>query len=155
MPVPPRRHCMSVSETYVAALQHDLADVGDATLVGVVRRPTGWFRAAVDENHPALGPPEDLLDRFKERVDGLKLDGMCDEGAHNAAWEDLEVAARYRDHLAEDDDARAALDALVDRVRDGEDVALVCFEGENKACHRRVLVEEVERVLAADGNADR
>ena len=146
---------MSVSETYVAALQHDLADVGDATLVGVVRRPTGWFRAAVDENHPALGPPEDLLDRFQEHVEERKLDGMCDEGAHNAAWEDLDVAERYREHLAEDDAAREALDALVARVRDGEALALVCFEGENKACHRRVLLDVLTDELRGDGNADR
>lgn len=31
------------------ALAHDLADVpGDALLVGVVWRPTGWFRALAD-----------------------------------------------------------------------------------------------------------
>jgi hypothetical protein len=42
----------TLDETYVAALQHDLVEPGDATLVGVVRHPTGWFRAATDENQP-------------------------------------------------------------------------------------------------------
>lgn len=135
---------MSVSETYVAALQHDLVDVGDATLVGVVRRPTGWFRAAVDENHPELGPPDRLLDEFKARVEELKIDGMCDEGAHNAAWEDLDVADRYRSYLASDEDAATAMDGIRRRVESGEDLVLVCFESDSKACHRHVLLEEFE-----------
>ena len=34
----------TLTDTYVAALQHDLADVpADATPVGVVRKPTPWF----------------------------------------------------------------------------------------------------------------
>ncbi|MFT4884049.1 MAG: hypothetical protein ACI8U4_001562, partial [Natronomonas sp.] len=41
----------SVSETYVAAIQHDLVDLDGATAVGVVRQPTGWFYGSVDENH--------------------------------------------------------------------------------------------------------
>lgn len=46
-----------LEDTYVAALQHDLVDVSmEATLVGVVRRPTGWFRTTIDENYPVLGP---------------------------------------------------------------------------------------------------
>jgi hypothetical protein len=131
----------TVDETYVAALQHDLVDPGEATLVGVVRRPTGWFRAAVDENVPALGPPPELLDAAKRRTEDLKRDGLCDEGAHNAAWEDLDFGRRYRDHLDADDGAAAALDDLADRLRDGEDLWLVCFEGDGKRCHRRPLVE--------------
>lgn len=131
----------SVTETYVAALQHDLAEVGDATLVGVVRRPTGWFRAAVEENHPTLGPPGPLLDEVQARAETLRRQGLCDEGAHNAAWEETDFADRYREHVRTDFEAGAALDTLVERVRDGEDVALVCYEGDGKRCHRRVLVE--------------
>lgn len=75
-----------LEDTYVVALQHDLADVPtEATLVGVVRRPTSWFRTTINENYPALGPPADLLDEFKQRHEGFKMQGMCDEGVHNAA----------------------------------------------------------------------
>jgi uncharacterized protein YeaO (DUF488 family) len=142
----------AVRETYAAALQHDLADLPDgATPVGVVRRPTGWFRALVDENVPAVAPPEALLDECKARHEELKRRGMCDEGAHNAAWEDVKFADRYRDYLEADDEATAALDGLAERVRDGETLALVCFEGKNKRCHRHLLREAIrERV---DGSA--
>ncbi|WP_324757717.1 DUF488 family protein, N3 subclade [Haloarcula sp. GH36] len=133
-----------VGDTYVAALQHGLADrSGDETLVGVVREPTGWFHAAVDENVPELGPPADLLAETKQVTEEFKRRGMCDEGAHNAAWEETDFADRYRTHLASDDAARAALAGLRDRVDDGEPVVLVCFEGESKRCHRTILRERL------------
>ncbi|WP_227738851.1 DUF488 domain-containing protein [Halorientalis pallida] len=136
-----------VAETYVAALQHDLVDFEDAALVGVVRQPTGWFHGAVDENRPALGPPAALLEETKRRHEDLKMQGLCDEGAHNAAWDEVGFEARYRDHVRESPDAQAALDDLAERVRDGETVVLVCFEGEDKRCHRRVLVGLLEARL--------
>lgn len=132
----------TVEETYAAALQHDLYD-GEATLVGVVRRPTRWFDALVDENLPVLGPPEALLDETKERHEQLKMRGMCDEGAHNAAWSESNFERRYREYLDANDDARDALEALLDRVADGEDIALVCFEGDGKRCHRHELCDRV------------
>lgn len=138
-----------VGETYAAAVQHDIADLsGSETLVGVARRPTGWFRAAVDENVPELGPPEPLLDETKARAEDLRLAGFCDEEAHNAAWNETDFAARYRDHLAAAA-AATALDRLADRVRDGEDLVLVCFEGEEKRCHRHLLVDELRERRSA------
>jgi uncharacterized protein YeaO (DUF488 family) len=131
----------TVRDTYLAALQHDLFDPGDATLVGVVRRPTSWFRAGVHENRPSLGPPDALLDRVRERTEDLKLQGVCDAGAHNAAFEELDVAERYREHLASGA-AADALAALRERVGDGEDIVLVCYENtDEKRCHRTTLVD--------------
>lgn len=133
----------TLEETYHAALQHDLVSLsGDEQLVGVVRRPTGWFLDTVDENHEELGPPPELLDAFAERHEDLKSRGMCDEGAHNAAWEELGFEDRYRTYLAAD--ANAAVDDLVSRIRSGENIVLVCFEGENKRCHRHELESIIE-----------
>lgn len=135
----------TLGETYHAALQHDLVSLsGNESLVGVVSRPTGWFEGAIDENHPELGPPEDLLDAFKDRHEDLKTRGMCDDGAHNAAWEELGFEERYREHVASSDVATAAVDDLVSRIRSGEDIVLVCFEDDNKRCHRHVLVSIIE-----------
>ncbi len=128
----------TLGETYAAALQHGLASFPDATLVGVVRRPPGWFGALTDETVRELGPPEDLLDETKTRHEDLKMAGMCDEGAHNAAWEEVGFEDRYREHL-DSPAAREALDTLEARLRDGEDLVLVCFEGDAKRCHRHVL----------------
>ena len=136
-------------ETYVAALRHGLVEPPeDATLLGVVRRPTGWFEAAVDENHPSLGPPSDLLDEFNRRREEFKRRGMCDEGAHNAAWDELGFEERYRSHLATDADAREAVEELADRLRSGESLVLVCFENtDQKRCHRTLLRDHVDARL--------
>ncbi|MFC7222831.1 DUF488 family protein [Halalkalicoccus sp. GCM10025322] len=138
----------SITETYHAALAHGLVDLPEGTSrVGVVRRPTSWFRGEVDENVPELAPPEGLLDAFQERREDLKMQGMCDEGAHNAAWEELKFEERYREHL-DGADARMALSGLADRVASGEDVALVCYEGDSKRCHRHTLKELLEERTA-------
>lgn len=137
-----------VRETYVAALQHDLVEFdADARLVGVVRRPTGWFQGVIDENRPELGPPEALLDEVKQRHEDLKMQGMCDEGAHNAAWEECSFAHRYREHLADSPAAQETLDDLVRAAETGTTIVLVCFEGESKRCHRHILVEAIESRL--------
>ena len=131
----------SLTETYAAAIQHDLVDLDGATPVGVVRRPPGWFHAQVEENHRELGPPGDLLDETKERQADLQQAGRGETAAHNGAFEETDFAERYRAYLGEDPDARAALEALADRARAGEDVALVCFEADDKACHRHTLLD--------------
>jgi len=138
-----------VLDTYVAALQHDLVDVGEATRVGVVRRPTRWFSGSVDENEPALAPPEALLDETKRLQEDFEMRGVCEAEAHDEAWLEAEFAERYREHLASDADAAVALVSLAERVRDGESVALVCFENtDEKRCHRTILREVLESRLA-------
>ncbi|MBZ6496484.1 DUF488 family protein [Natrinema longum] len=135
----------TLTDTYVAALQHDLADLpADATRVGVVRQPTSWFHAAVDENRPALGPPTELLESMRDREEDMKMQGLCEEGAHNAAWDQVGFGAAYREYL-ETDDAQAALAALDGRLAAGESLALVCYENtEKKRCHRTILREFLE-----------
>lgn len=152
----------TLRDTYVAALQHDLVEVPeDAHLLGVVRRPTGWFSATVDENLPALGPPADLLDAVKDRQATLEAQGMGDAPAHNAAWDDVAFAERYRAHL-ETPEARTALGAVRERLAAGETVVLVCFEDTDvKRCHRTILRDRLEGDRAArastevDGTTDR
>ncbi|ELY39753.1 DUF488 domain-containing protein [Natronorubrum tibetense] len=131
----------TLTDTYVAALQHDLVGLSsETTLVGVVRKPTPWFHGAVDENLPALGPPAALLESFRTTVDDCKMRGVCEEGAHNAAWDEVGFEERYRGYLEESADARAALERLETRLADGESLALVCFENTaKKRCHRTVL----------------
>lgn len=136
----------ALSDTYVAALQHDRADVPeDAVLLGVVRRPTPWFYAAVDENEPALAPPGPLLDDVKARHQAFMADGLADADAHNAALEAVDYEPRYLAHLDESAAARTAAEAVLARLDAGEDVALVCYENtEEKRCHRTILRERLD-----------
>lgn len=142
---------MALFDTYVAALQRDRVDLPDGTrLLGVVRRPTRWLHAAVDENCPALAPPPDLLDAHADAAESFRIDGLCADGAHNAAWDRVEFASRYREYLATDPDARDAVRDLRSALASGEDVALVCFENtEKKRCHRTVL-----RSVVSENGAD-
>ncbi|RBI59401.1 hypothetical protein DMJ13_22545 [halophilic archaeon] len=138
-----------LQDTYVAALQHNLVDVpAEATLVGVVRRPTGWFRTTIDENISTLGPPTELLDEFKQRHEDFKMQGLCDEGAHNAAWDEVEFEDQYRSHITEDTDSHKATIELADRLRAEEQLVLVCFENtDQKRCHRTLLKEHIAEQL--------
>ncbi|WP_226010958.1 DUF488 domain-containing protein [Halomicrobium salinisoli] len=138
----------AVHDTYVAALQHDSAGLpADARRVGVVRKPTSWFHGAVDENRPELGPPPDLLEEFQALEEEFKVQGMCEEGAHNGAWDEVDFEERYRAHL-ESEAARAEVEELLDLLDSGTDVALVCYENtDDKRCHRTALREHLEERL--------
>ncbi|MFC6990877.1 DUF488 family protein [Haladaptatus sp. GCM10025707] len=135
----------TLSDTYLAAIQHDLAELPpESTLVGVVRKPTRWFSGAVDENIPELGPPDALLSETKIRQEDMKMQGFCDEEAHNAAWEDCDFEANYREHL-QSGEAQEAMARLRERLDAGENLALVCFENtQKKRCHRTILREELD-----------
>ncbi|PSP83209.1 hypothetical protein BRC83_07500 [Halobacteriales archaeon QS_1_68_17] len=127
MGTPAGRACAWETRPRVARpIQHDLVDLpADAHRVGIARRPPGWFHGYVDENIPELGPPDDLLDDFHDRIDELTFRGVCEESAHNAAWDEVDYERRYHDDLDADSDARAAMARLVDRVESGETVVLV------------------------------
>jgi len=134
----------AVRETYAAAIQHDLVDLPDeAYLAGVVRKPMPWLHGVVDDNYPDLGPPEDLLAETKQREEDFKRQGICDAEALNAAWEDTGFADRYLDYVRESEAAEEALAALEDRLAAGTDVVLVCYESDEKRCHRHLLLEEL------------
>lgn len=140
----------TLTDTSVTAIQHDLADVpDDATLIGVVRNPEPWFHAAVDENIPELGPPAELLESMHEIEADLKIRGLCAEGAHNAAWDQVEFERRYRECLEHSADTQAAIEDLRERLESGESLALVCCENtEKKRCHRTILRARLERAMS-------
>lgn len=135
----------SVDDTYAAAIQHGQVDVSDADLVlGVVRKPLPWFHGAVDENRRALGPPAELLDDLDDRMDELVEDGIDEATAHDRAWEETDFDRRYREYLRTDEEGRRAVSELRERIADGEDVVLVCYENtDEKRCHRTTLARAI------------
>ncbi|MFC7047320.1 DUF488 domain-containing protein [Halobacteriaceae archaeon GCM10025711] len=121
---------MTIHTTYAAALQHGKVEPGeDDLVVGVVRHPAPWFLDSVDRNVEALGPPEKLLSAFK------KVEEAADAAT---AWESVSYESRYLAHLQEDASARHAADHLLERSQD-RDVWLVCYEADERYCHRRLL----------------
>lgn len=140
-----------VDDTYVAAIQHGTVDLPeDAFVVGVVRRPMGWFHAQVDENIADLGPPEPLLQDITARQQALENDGVDEARAHNRAMEESNFEERYRAYLETSEAASQARDRLLQELADGRDVVLVCYENtEEKRCHRTTLKEWIERARAS------
>jgi hypothetical protein len=132
---------MALSDTYLGALDRDGADVPpDSRLVGVPARSSLRLRATVDELRPALAPPPALLDDHADAAAAFRVDGLCESGAHNAAWGRVDFAERYRDHLATDADARTAIDAVGGDLAAGVNVVLVGPEAVRKLrSHRTVL----------------
>ena len=102
--------------------------------VGVVRSPPAWFRRHVDEQYPELGLPATTREALNRRRRDLRMQGLCEEGAHNAAWEELAVDGRYRSELA--DEGVDVLDSLASRERP---VVLATDRRPGFRCHREVL----------------
>lgn len=136
-------------DTYAAAIQHDQADLPeDAYRIGVVRRAMPWLAAVVDENRPELGPPDPLLDAVNERKEALQAEGLEEATAHNRAMDAVEYDDRYLRYLETADEAQAAIKDLRDRLRQGESIALVCYENTaEKRCHRTLLRSRIEADL--------
>lgn len=131
----------AVDETHLGAVRNGLVSYSDATLVGVFGDAAD--ASAVDEARPELAVPADLRERLEERRSSLRRRGMCEEGAHNAAWKELSVAERYHEHLSSET-ASEALAELRDRLEGGENLVFVGRPGENSRCHRRLLVERLD-----------
>lgn len=122
-----------IEDTYYAALQHDHVQPDDEDyVVGVVRSPMYGIESAVDSNWQQLGPPDDLREDFKALLD----DGYDQP----AAVEECEYDDRYRRYLALDGKAQRAMWSLLQEVRAGKRVWLVCYENtDEKYCHRETL----------------
>ncbi|MFC4549022.1 MULTISPECIES: DUF488 domain-containing protein [Halorussus] len=127
----------NLRHTYLAAIQHDKVEIPDeAAVFGVCRRPTRWLNAAIDENLPAVAPPDHLLSAAKI---------LTEERGHNEAWDALNFDEVYREHLRSSPDAQQTMDRIRE-VAESRPVYLVCFENlDDKRCHRVALVEELRK----------
>ena len=121
-------------DTHLAAVDNQ-----DGILVGVVRHPMYGLEEAVDLNIPELGPPESLLEDFKQ---------VADQVGHNEAVDKVDFERRYEDHLL---CVQHKIASIVDLLEDDHDVWLVCYENTNeKFCHRTLLKEHISDSLVAN-----
>lgn len=118
---------------------NDIEDLG--TKIAVVSDPTGQITEVCDEFMPELGMPEDELNNFRFTRSNLDIDD--DIKKHNKAAEKVELERKYRSYLNSDASAQEKIDKICERLKDGENITLVCFEKEPKWCHRHILVEYI------------
>lgn len=129
--------------------QLQLSDFGDAdcsTKIAVTTQPKdlGTF---CDEVRPELGMPEKHLKRYWNYRSGFRTNSAVDNPAERA-YEEARLDHYYRRHVQASDEAQDALSELVSRLRDGEDITLVCFEKPHEPCHRHILIELIESRLS-------
>jgi uncharacterized protein YeaO (DUF488 family) len=128
----------ALRETYHAALQHGHVDPAEGDVVlGVVREQMYGFQNQVERNCATLAPPEELLTEFKR---------VAEEVGHNPAVDKVNFRDQYHAHL-ENDEQQEEIHEIVELVKEGKTVWLVCYEGEDKFCHRRLLKSEIESQL--------
>lgn len=126
------------------------SDEDEPTTIAVVRLPrdTG-IDEYCDEWTPELGVPERHLSRFWAYREGYETNSAVANPVERA-FHDADVERYYSEYVRSSDDAQAALNEIVSRLESGEDITLVCFEGESEPCHRRKLAEFIEARVDSD-----
>lgn len=131
---------VTISTTYFAGIG-SLFDPAEADrVIGVVRDPHDWVDDAVDRNIPALAPRRDTRAAFKAVEEALENDGKSNPTALAWSEQNVDVEAQYRDHLSRNG-PRQVVDALADRLEQGDDVVLVSRRKNPKFSHRRLLAD--------------
>jgi len=95
-----------------------------------------------------LAPSKDLLDEFN-RLKGCFSPASGFESPIHYAWAKSNYAERFLAQVRQSKPAMSRLRELAERART-HDVFLVCYEGYDKPCHRRLLLEIAEKELGAE-----
>lgn len=96
-----------------------------------------------------LAPSDELFALYNETR--AKLEPSLGKGsaeAHNQAFLDMGYEKKFREQISKDPSAMSRLKELSRRA-EGEDIYLVCYEGPQKACHRRILMRIAEESFSA------
>lgn len=143
------KHDSNIFETYKSAVANGIDDTPtNTTYFGVVRKPMFGLTNIVRENLTALSPPETLLTEFKQKVDELEDKVDTDTHAHNMAWSTVNFEKRYSDYLHDayqnqDGEFMEAIETVKNEAENGP-TAIVCFEANEKHCHRHILKSFLE-----------
>ncbi|UCF30478.1 MAG: DUF488 family protein [bacterium] len=96
-----------------------------------------------------LSPSDALYGDFNSAKERLEQQlGRGSAAAHNEAFLQCDYERRFREEVQRNPEAMARLEELA-RRSDTEDVYLICYEGPQKACHRRILLRLAEEFLRA------
>lgn len=94
-----------------------------------------------------LAPSRELLAEFNR----YKAEFRPESGhstAFHYAWETCDFERRFREEIRSRPEAMQRLRALAEASSE-KDIFLVCYEGEDKPCHRRVLLRIAKEEFGA------
>ena len=94
-----------------------------------------------------LAPSKELLDEFNEWK-GKFTPGEGYPTAYHYAWAKSNYEARFRAEVAANPKAAERMKELAERART-HDVFLICYEGNDKPCHRKLLLKIAEEEFGA------
>lgn len=126
----------------------DFNETDDSTKIAVTTQPKDLDKFC-DEVREELGMPERHLNRYWQYRSGFETNSAVDNPAERA-FEEARLDYWYRRHIQCSEDAQNALSELVSRLRNGEDITLVCFEESSEPCHRHILMELIEARLSSN-----
>lgn len=138
---------MSLSDAKqdAASQQSRLASFGSdsgTTYLGIANIERDDYLDFVDETEDRLAPRDELFYQWLNTRKNLQSDGMLERNAHNEALDRIDYFERFESDL-NDADAQAAITQITERVRNGEDIVLVCYCGDGKQCHRHPVAERI------------
>ena len=97
-----------------------------------------------------LAPTQELLDDFNDWKAEF-MPGQGYETAYHYAWDKSNYEKRFRAQIAANPKSAARLKALAERAKT-HDVFLICYEGYDKPCHRKLLLQIAEEEFGAHVN---
>jgi len=138
---------MSLSDAKAdsASDQSRLASFGSdsgTTYIGIANTEHDDYLDSVDETEDRLAPPGDLFWQWYNTRRNLMDEGMIEANAHNEALDRIDYFERFESYLNESE-PQTAITQIVERVRDGEDIVLVCYCGGAKQCHRHTVAKRI------------
>ncbi|MBN1858301.1 DUF488 family protein [Candidatus Bipolaricaulota bacterium] len=95
-----------------------------------------------------LAPSKDLLSDFNRRKAEFRAD-LGYATAFHYAWNACEFESRFRELILSNPASMARLQRLAEVSRK-KDIYLVCYEGEDKPCHRKLLLQIAKEQFGAD-----
>jgi len=126
---------MALRQTYLSMKKHLPAD---AETVLVMR----------GRGNDELAPSKALFDDYKAAEAGCRA---ATKDATEAAWcayKACDYERRFREQILSNPASMGRLKALTEASRD-KDVFLICYEGEDKPCHRKALLEIAREAFGA------
>ena len=97
-----------------------------------------------------LAPSKDLLDEFNRLKGRFSPDSGFATPFH-FAWAKSNYAERFSAQIRQSKEAMGRLKGLSEKART-HDVFLICYEGYDKPCHRKILLEIAEKEFEAEVN---
>jgi uncharacterized protein YeaO (DUF488 family) len=94
-----------------------------------------------------LAPSKELLDEFNDWKARF-APGSGYGTAFHFAWDKSDYEKRFREEIAANPKSSARLKALAERAKT-HDVFLICYEGYDKPCHRKLLLEIAKEQFGA------